>query len=67
MTSDRKLISIRTILRNEAFTRESGLYQRLKEKLNKLSADDLSDLATVVEQSRLEVSQAVREEQAKVS
>lgn len=66
-TSDRKIIAIRTILRQDAYTRDSGLYRKLVEDLNKLSADTLSNLAMLVDQSRVEVSRCAREQQALIN
>jgi hypothetical protein len=55
-TADRKLVSIRSILRNELWQQHSGLYQRLEIALNKLPADALADLNMLIVQKEVEAA-----------
>ena len=52
--NDKKLGSIRSILRNELWTPASGLYQKLEESLSKLSADALFNLDMLVAEKERE-------------
>lgn len=46
--ADRKLTSTRSILRNETYQQDSGLYQRLEAALGRLPAAALADLDTLL-------------------
>ena len=63
MTADRKLRSIKEILRNETYGIDSGLYQGLERDLNKLSADTLSNLNLIIQ---LKIAEIVKNEPASV-
>jgi hypothetical protein len=61
MTADRKLTLVKTILRNETYMQDSGLYQRLEAALNKVSLETLSQLDVLISCKMAEAEQRGRE------
>ena len=66
MTADRKLRSIKEILRNETYGIDSGLYQGLERDLNKLSADTADTLSNLNLIIQLKIAEIVKNEPASV-